>query len=45
MAGSLAEGYGVEGEKSDSFEDHFMQGVRNLVSELNFKLQLSALTF
>lgn len=31
VAGSLAEGYGVEGEKSDSFEDHFMQGVRNLV--------------
>lgn len=32
VAGSLASGYGVEGEKSDAFEDHFMHGVRNLVS-------------
>lgn len=32
VVGSLSSGYGVEGEKSDSFEDHFMQGVRDLVS-------------
>lgn len=32
VAGSLADGYGVEGEKSDAFEDHFMNGVRSLVS-------------
>lgn len=25
-------GYGVEGEKSDAFEDHFMAGVKSLVS-------------
>lgn len=30
VAGSLASGYGVEGEKSDAFEDHFMHGVRDL---------------
>ncbi|KAI5481005.1 ribosome control protein 1 domain containing protein [Pseudohyphozyma bogoriensis] len=30
VAGSLSSGYGVEGEKSDAFEDHFMHGVRNL---------------
>lgn len=34
VAGSLASGYGVEGEKSDAFEDHFMHGVRGLVSRL-----------
>lgn len=32
VVGSLSSGYGVEGEKSESFEDHFMQGVRDLVS-------------
>lgn len=32
VEGSLKSGYGVEGEKSESFEDHFMHGVRNLVS-------------
>lgn len=32
VLGSLRSGYGVEGEKSESFEDHFMHGVRNLVS-------------
>lgn len=31
VEGSLASGYGVEGEKSDAFEDHFMHGVRDLV--------------
>ncbi|KAM0787921.1 hypothetical protein ACM66B_006127 [Microbotryomycetes sp. NB124-2] len=30
VQGSLATGYGVEGEKSDAFEDHFMHGVRDL---------------
>lgn len=34
VAGSLSTGYGVEGERSESFEDHFMQGVRNLVGPL-----------
>ena len=34
VAGSLKSGYGVEGEKSESFEDHFMHGVRNLVRRL-----------
>lgn len=36
VAGSLSSGYGVEGEKSESFEDHFMHGVRNLVSLFSF---------
>ncbi|GAA5879805.1 hypothetical protein JCM8547_005190 [Rhodosporidiobolus lusitaniae] len=29
-AGAGFEGHGVEGEKGDSFEDHFLSGVRNL---------------
>lgn len=32
VAGSLDSGYGIEGERSDAFEDHFMQGVKGLVS-------------
>ncbi|SCV72828.1 BQ2448_4365 [Microbotryum intermedium] len=30
VVGSLKTGYGVEGEKSDAFEDHFMNGVRGM---------------
>ncbi|SCZ92024.1 BZ3500_MvSof-1268-A1-R1_Chr5-3g08288 [Microbotryum saponariae] len=30
VLGSLKTGYGVEGEKSDAFEDHFMNGVRGM---------------
>ncbi|KDE04043.1 hypothetical protein MVLG_05482 [Microbotryum lychnidis-dioicae p1A1 Lamole] len=30
VQGSLKAGYGVEGEKSDAFEDHFMNGVRGM---------------
>ncbi|KAM0751704.1 RIC1-domain-containing protein, partial [Meredithblackwellia eburnea MCA 4105] len=30
VRGGLESGYGVEGERSESFEDHFMMGVRDL---------------
>lgn len=44
VSGSLESGYGVEGERSESFEDHFMVGVRDLVGLfLSFELFLSGL--
>jgi hypothetical protein len=35
-AGAGFEGHGVEGEKGDSFEDHFLSGVRSLVRRSSF---------
>lgn len=39
VAGGLDTGFGVEGERSDSFEDGFMLGVRKLVRSMRHNLK------
>lgn len=43
MAGGLDTGFGVEGERSDSFEDGFMLGVRKLVRPMRHSLEIGSL--
>lgn len=44
MAGGLDTGFGVEGERSDSFEDGFMLGVRKLVCTMRHAISRAFLS-
>jgi hypothetical protein len=42
VEGCARSGYGVEGEMGETFEDHFMGGVRDLVSTIFWSLEKRA---